>query len=411
MKHLYLTLLAFLFFAQAFAQKDFRTGYIVQDHDTLRGYVDYRGANRNSKTATFKSTLESTEQAYTPAQLAGYGFDKENKAYESKVVPATETQPEQLLFLHALVKGKASLYNYRDDLDRDRFYFSKDNAVLVELTEHNYTSKDPKTGKTYRTVEKPYLGVLGSAFYDCASLSENRLKTVALQHSSLTKVVQTYNQCMGSTQYAKEPKKTSYKPVPMLTFSIPSLNMAGEHSYAKGSYSSTGIGLGAGVAMQVSNPAVSEKISLLFELLYAPYRFEGTVQTNYSSGRTTVHELLFDLHYLKLPVQLRYTFPKGKVRPFINVGASYSYAVYTNRQLKTTSTFHSTSYTEESEALPGSDFRPSMLGTLGGIGIMYPIKDRTLFLETRYESADGISRIIMLPSSIKTFSLMAGYSF
>lgn len=411
MKHLYLTFLAFIFFAQAFAQKDFRPGYIVQDQDTIRGFVDYRGAIRNSKTTTFKSNLDAAEQSFTPNQLAGYGYDKENKVYESKAIPATEAEAEQLLFLHALVKGKVSLYNYRDDLDRDRFYFSKDDAALVELTEHSYTRKDPKTGRTYRTVEKPYLGVLGSAFNDCASFSENRLKTVTLQHSSLTKAVQTYNQCMGGTQYAKEPKKTSYKLVPVLTFSIPSLNMAGEHSYAKGSYSSTGLGLGAGVAMQVSNPAFSEKISILLELLYAPYQFEGTVENNYSTGRTTTHELLFDLHYLKLPGQLRYTFPKGKVRPFVNAGVSYSYAIYTNRQLKSTSTFYNTSSTEESEALPGRDFRPNMFGTLGGVGITYPIKNNTLSLEARYESTDGISRIMSLPSSIKTFSLMAGYNF
>lgn len=411
MKQLYLTLLAFLFFAQAFAQKDFRPGYIVQNQDTIRGYVDYRGAVRNSKMTTFKSTLDSNEQTFTPDKLAGYGFDKENKVYETKVVPATQAQPEQQFFLHALVKGKASLYNYRDDTDRDRFYLSKDDAALVELSEQTYTRKDPKTGKTYRVVDQPYLGVLGSAFYDCTELNENRIKNVELRHSSLIKVVQAYNQCMGSGQYKQEPRKASFQFLPVLTFSIPSLHMAGDHSYATGSYSSTGIGLGAGVAMQVSNPAVSEKISLLFELLYAPYQFEGTVNRQYNTGRTTNHDILLDLHYLKFPGQLRYTFPKGKVRPFFNVGASYSYAVYTNRQLKTTSTFHSTSYTEESEALPGNDYRPNMFGVLGGVGVMYPINNKTLFLETRYEATDGISRIISLPSSIKTFSIIAGYNF
>jgi hypothetical protein len=411
MKHFYITLITLLTFTQAFAQKDFRPGYVIQHGDTVRGYVDYRGAVRSSKVATFKTTLNSNEQVYTPTQLMGYGFDKENKVYESKTIPATEAQAEQQLFLHALVKGKASLYTYRDDSDLDRFFFSKDDAALVKLTEQAYTRKDPKTGKSYRVVDQPFLDLLASAFNDCPDLKEDRLKSVKLHANSLIKLTEEYNQCVGSTQYIKEPKKTVVTIMPVLTFARPSLETDGTHYYAKGSYSHTGLGLGGGLAMQFSYPAMSEKLSILLELLYAPYRFEGEIRNKPHNGRTTDYELLFDLHYLKIPAQLRYTFPKGKIRPYANLGVSYSYAAHSNRVEKKSSTFQSTSYEEESEALSGRNFKRQMFGAVAGAGLILPIRDNALFIETRYESMDGITRMLSLPNSIKSLSLQVGYSF
>lgn len=411
MKHLYLTLFTFLIFTQAFAQKDFRSGYIVQNHDTVRGYVDYRGAVRNSKTTTFKPTLDAAEQSFTPAQLAGYGFEKESKAYESKTIPATEAQAEQQLFLRTLVKGKASLYTYRDDHDQERFYLSKDEGALVELKQTTYNRKDPKSGKTVKMVDQHYLGMLGSAFYDCSDLKQERLESVMLRASTLIKIANDYNQCMGSTQYIQEPKKTTVAILPVISYSLPSLHFSGNHRYSRGDYQSTGLGLGGGLAMHVANPSMSEKLSFVLELLYASYRFEGEIKDDYYTGRRTNYDLLFDLHYLKLPAQLRYTFPKGKVRPFVNVGASYSYAIHSKRVENKFSTFHNTSYSDEGEALPGSAFKRHMFGAVAGAGILYPIQNKTLFLETRYETMDGIAKILSLPSSIKSLSLQLGYSF
>lgn len=93
------------------------------------------------------------------------------------------------------------------------------------------------------------------------------------------------------------------------------------------------------------------------------------------------------------------------------MGASYSYAVHSKRVESRYSSFHSTSYSEEKEALPGSDFKSHMFGAVAGVGILYPVKTKTFVLETRYETTEGISRLLSLRSSIKTFSLMAGYRF
>ncbi|MBX0333305.1 PorT family protein [Pontibacter sp. HSC-14F20] len=412
MKQLYLlSLLTFLIITPAFAQKDFRAGYIVQNSDTLQGFVDYRGAVRNSKTATFKANLNAVEQAYSPDQLAGYGFMKENKVYEAQTIPTDAEQPAQRLFLQVLAKGSASVYTYRDDSDLDHFYLAKDGSDLVELKENIYNKKDPRTGKTFRMVDKLYLGVLRSAFSDCPAMSEERLSNITFRHSGLTKIANEYNECMGGYQYVQPSRKTKVRPYPLLIFSKPALEMRGEHPYSKATFRNAGIGLGAGIGLEVANPAISEKLSFIFELLYAPHRFEGEIRNVNNSGRTTNYDILLDLHYLKVPVQLRYTFPKGKVRPFVNAGASYSYAISSDRVETKSSTFHNTSYTEVSEAMPGSIFKRYMFGLQAGIGVLYPMRERALLIEARYETTEGISHVRSLPSSVKGFSIMAGYRF
>ncbi|PVY42965.1 hypothetical protein [Pontibacter virosus] len=281
MKYLYLPLFLCLFLTPSFAQQDFRLGYIVRGGDTLQGYVDYRGAIRNSKIATFKASDNGVAHTYSPDEIVAYGFKNEKKVYESWQVPTPDRKRYEHLFLHVLVKGKVSIYTYRDDNDSDRFFLSKDGADLVELVEQVYTRADPKTGKRYRVVDRPFIGVIASAFLDCSSLTENHLENVMLRHSSLIKVATAYNECFDSSQFTHEPKKATVTLMPIVAFTLPSLHVSGSHYYARGDYRSTGLGLGGAIAMQVANPSMSEKLSLIVELLYAPYRFEGTVEGTY----------------------------------------------------------------------------------------------------------------------------------
>jgi hypothetical protein len=404
--------LLFYFFTQAFAQKDFRPGYIIRSGDTLQGYVDYRGAVRNSKITTFKTDLQAPEQEFAPSQIPGYGFTNEQKVYETQTVPATETQPVQQLFLQNLIKGKASLYTYRDAADYDRFYLSKDQGALVELVQHTYNRKDEKTGKTFKMVDQAYIGTLASAFSDCPEFKKERLKNTALRDRSLVQAIKEYNQCMASDiAHQQTEPKTKVTRTPVLIYSINSLQASGDHPYTRGTYSNTGLGIGGGIAFNFSNPRLSEKLSLQAELLYAPYRFEGDMDEVTRMGRTTKEMLLFNLDYLKLPVQLRYTFPTGKVRPYLNGGFSFSYAMQVTQTKTTNSTFYSSGYVEESDAFSDGGFKRYMYGLLGGAGLSYPINDKALLLETRYEVTDGFSTINSLSTRIRSLSLLLGYTF
>src|SRR5690606_28980195 len=147
------------------------------------------------RVATFKSSTEAQPKAFAPADITGYGFVEEKKAYESWRVPTPDGRSYEQLFLHMLIKGKASLYTLRDDRDRDRFYLAHNVAELVELVQSSYTQKDPLNGKIYKMLDQAYLGVLTSAFADCPGMTQKRLSTVKLNANSLHRVALEYNEC------------------------------------------------------------------------------------------------------------------------------------------------------------------------------------------------------------------------
>ncbi|EJF08213.1 outer membrane beta-barrel protein [Pontibacter sp. BAB1700] len=412
MKTTSLLLLLILVASSAFAQQDFRPGYIVRSGDTLQGYVDYRGAIRSSKIASFKTSPDANVYTYSPDEIQAYGFTNEKKAYESWLVPTPERTGFERFFLHILLKGKASVYTMRDERDRDRFYFSKDNGELVELGQTSYTRKDQTSGKRYKVPDQAFQGVLGSAFVECPTMTEKRLSSVQLKANSLLKITEEYNDCIGADiHHIQPPSKIQVTMMPVISYSVSSLKPTGYHLYVDGTYESTGLGIGGGLAFNIRNPALSEKLSVQLELLYAPYRFKGEIDNVSYFGRTTDYDLTFDLDYLKLPAQLRYTLPNGKIRPFVNLGVSYSQVIRSKRVEKSHSTFHSSSSVQEREALVGI-FRKGNFGLLGGVGVSYHVSEhKALFVETRYETAEGFSHLRELRLPIHSLSVMTGFTF
>ncbi|CAM3817956.1 hypothetical protein POKO110462_21075 [Pontibacter korlensis] len=212
MKRIYTTLLFFLLFTSAFAQQDFRKGYIIQNGDTLRGFVDYRGDRRSARVTSFKPTLESQEHNFGPDAISGYGFEVENKLFESKSIPATSPDTQtHALFLNTLVKGHASIYYYRDAQDVEHYYLSMNDGALVELLEQEYRRQDPETGKNYKVVNKIFINTLANAFSACSSLSEARFKQLRLSANSLTDIALAYNQCVDPASLVHEQEKRKMK--------------------------------------------------------------------------------------------------------------------------------------------------------------------------------------------------------
>jgi hypothetical protein len=253
---------------------------------------------------------------------------------------------------------------------------------------------------------------LAPAFSDCSEINLEDQRDTPFTAKGLTNVAKKYNLCMGSDiTYLQEPQKTRYSVMSVLVYSTSNLHASGGHPYTNGSYSSTGLNVGGGLAFNISDPAVSEKISIQIDLLYTPYKFEGDLDDVTYNGRVTDHKLLFDIDYFKVPFQLRYTFPKGKIRPYINTGISFSYAFKVYQLKKTNSTFQTSSYYEESEPLPDGGFKKYMFGLVSGAGIAYPIHKNALFLETRYEFTDGFSTLKSLTTRIKGFNFLVGYNF
>lgn len=412
MKPSYLILLFLLIATSAFSQQDFRKGYIVQNNDTLRGYVDYRGDMRNSQTTTFKSTLTGKEQELTPDDIAGYGFEDENKIFESKIVSlgGRASATPQKLFMNVLVKGRVSIYSYRDSHTLDHYYLQKD-TLLTELVQREREVTDAKTGKIYKATTKVYRGILKLVFSDCASISMSQLERVKLLHRDLIDITTKYNQCVApaaaTVDYWHRKKKAVITFGPVLAYSQGKLQFSGSFQNLDKVSFQNDTNLGGGLSINAVLPYMSEKLSLQAELLYILSKFTGTNHMR-NSGRTTHY--MFDLTYIKLPVQLRYTYPKGIVRPSVNAGYLIACAIkdknekYYSYSGLTTSPTKSTVWADDT-------FRPLMDGFSGGVGLTIPIRNNALSLEGRYERDRRFSNRVGQGSKIENYSVLLSYGF
>ncbi|PTX10711.1 outer membrane protein with beta-barrel domain [Pontibacter mucosus] len=419
MKQLYTVLIFFTLNTSAFAQQDFRKGYIIQNGDTLKGYVDYRGDRRSALVASFKPDLESRERSFGPDAIDGYGFEKENKIFESKTVPATspDTQPLSL-FVNTLVKGHASIYYYRDAMDAEHYYLSMNDGALVELLEQEYYHRDPGTGRNYKVTRKLFSNTLANAFSACNSLSEERFQRLRLSANSLTDIALEYNRCVNPASLVHEQEKRKVKVTigPVVAFTSSSLTFKGDTYLSRSSFTDESPTVAGGVATNFTVPQLSEKVSLQVELLYVPNKFYALLEEKKSFGSTTTYETMFDLAYLKLPVQVRYTYPRGQLRPFLNAGLVVGHAIKDENQvLRSTGYGAPESQPSSYPAIPGNGmsdgFRRFTQGLTAGAGLAYPFQKGTVSLEARYERNNGMSYINGISSTVSTLYIMLGYGF
>ncbi|MFD1188803.1 porin family protein [Pontibacter rugosus] len=371
--------------------------------------IDYRGDARSAQVTIFKSSANGEEQRLSPNNIAGYGYENDNKAFETKKVTLDgPLGPEtQALFLNVLVKGKASLYYYRNTFDAE-FYFLQKDTLFEELVDRIIEKTDPTSGTRYQQKDTKYIGLLRYAFFDCKQISLNQLQNIKINHSDLTRIITKYNACVAPEETVKTFTNRKDKAIitagPVIMYATSTLDFTGD-AYITNADFGRSSNLGGGVFFNLVLPNLNEKLSLQTELLYIPQKFSAATSRN----RVTVSEYYeFDLAYLKLPLQLRYTYPKGAVRPYANVGFVINYALKdTNTAVRSSS---STGFFSEGPALPYNGFNRYADGLIAGVGASVPINQKALAIELRYEKNSGVSNVINLGSSIKSYSLMMSYT-
>ncbi|MER2995995.1 porin family protein [Pontibacter populi] len=412
MKQLYITILLALVSSAAFAQQDFRQGYILQNGDTTSGLVDYRGAQRNTHQIAFKSNASAKEQTFLPSQVQGYGFQKEQKYYESKLVPAFDTlSVEQTLFAQLLVKGKANLYYLRDPMQKDRFYISKNAEPLRELKVEEFKQKNTqegrKLGHTYMMRRELYKPVLLQTFLDCSSITEDDINKVEIGLNSLSAIVKKYNVCVGQEEYSKVPKKIRVNLGPVAGISSSKLSFKVEDSDQ--GFHNTSVKPVLGVFFNFSMPTISEKLSLQTEVLYAPNYFEASKGDDPSVPGTSTSEIWMDMKHIKIPVLARYTYPRGILRPYFNIGPVMNFVASQGNEITTTTTFGGTTKEKKGAFLGEDDILSLSGGMTAGLGISYSFLGKPLSLEARYEINDGVSRFTSHSTSINSLFLVLSY--
>lgn len=397
-KLLFLTLLSVALPTVGVAQSDFRPGYIVQPAgDTLRGEVDYRGEQRNTRLCSFRPAPGAAPTDYRPEQLRGYGF-ADSKRYQTRQLAGS---PPVAVFAQVLVGGKVSLFRLTDNDGREVYYAGTAPTEPLRLLQQ----RDTVISQNVRQRVYPFRNVLRGLMLDCPAVQAQLARTELLE-SQLVKVFTTYNSCVGvAPQLAV---KRSTKVSVMLLGGVHRASLKhlpyGDEKMTS-QFTPT---FGAGI--QFSPGRFNHKLSVLLQALYVQQKFDHSYQTPGEGlflGEQVQRSVHVDLAAVHIPAMLRYTLPRGAVRPYVQVGALFALNMRAEGSTSTTTPRFNSVSTQEIE------MRSTNYGLLlAGAGVLIPVgKAGGLQLEVRGQQLDNASKAYNTLSGTRGVSLLAGYSF
>jgi hypothetical protein len=397
-RHLFSPLVSLLCLLAApggIAQPNYRPGYVVTSSgDTLKGLVNDHTEVNNARECSFKAASEESPRKYGPDQLGGYGFAN-GKMYESKRVRLDSTT-SATVFVELLVKGRLSLYHYKVG---DHYFAGKSPEELVELTRVEKTIE--RDGVPYVVVREFYKGTLIYMTLDCPRL-KRKLDHLPFVLNDLIRVVHEYNTCNDTSASLRTKRKfitakaglTGGVNRSWLHFSTDQVkyNYLTKASLDMNAYPF------AGLYVQTTLPWVTDRITLWFEGQYSQH-----AHTSYREFKTAEsiyrEDVSISRQYLRFPVLLRYTYPKGSLRPFAGVGCRLDVTLSGDSRVTQERELVNTVTTLEQPAVATSS---SEVGGVAGAGLELHLAKRCrLQVELRGSLGTGL---VQKPSQAESFT-------
>ena len=203
--------LLFLNLYYAFAQSDFRPGYVlISEFDTIFGEIDNQDYHMNSNFCDFRAFNSNEITRYYPKDIHGYRF-LDGKYYISRETPVPDGSVKKV-FLEYLIKGELNIYFYQDTEKNNIYYAEKDTSALVELvyykTNINYTDQrfteaekryqgsvmNYNTSGFYEYENKKFQGILAYLTYDEPRLKQQIQNIKEPSHNELIKLAKNYHE-------------------------------------------------------------------------------------------------------------------------------------------------------------------------------------------------------------------------
>lgn len=414
MRKFFLPLLCCLATINAHAQRNFVPGTVaIPQHDSLKGFIDYRNWTGSPKEIHFKSTENGETTTYTPEQISGFTMQSNGEvAYISKhvlldvtpyVVSTSQivTQPqaelmEGTVFVQLLVSGAYSLYTYTDSHLRIHFMYGEAGKDLQELKYIKTMIPTPDGGKIYE--KREYQEQLATLFKDEGKIAR-QAKHVAYLDEELIALFVAYQQAKApGTEVVTNKRKK--QPVYFGIVAGPSFNSynwkGGAQYKLHGKYSSS-VNPVAGVFVDIPLGGATRQFSIYNELLYKSYSTHANMDMNeLLAGDVTT----FAFSYLQLNVMAQYTYPKGFVHPFIHFGLGNAFIVKTTKN-----DYYDASRPEHYKAFENP--RKLEQSLVGGIGV----KASRFQLEVRGSTTTGWIDITSGSMPVNSLQIIAGVRF
>lgn len=305
-------IIALLFCLSICAQRNYRPGFIITlKRDTVYGKIDFRTDKMNALRCVFKSEEDAESVTYLPFEIAGYRFTDDGKYYVSRMIKPDEGKEAIPVFLEYLLEGMKSLYYY-ESKDGRELYFIQDGERLVMLDAPELERMKSEGLIVNGRVDR-YVPTLQYVFRDCPELMPKILKT-SFSHKGLIKIAKEYHYavCVANEDCIEFENRTSKRKGMQVLFT-PYMGVMQYHFLDVENIQKPDLSYIVGVNLAITNRrwkgAVSGVVDLSLSRLTAiPNPPRNTPEYDFTSMAVS------------LEMGIRLTYPKGKVRPFLEGG-------------------------------------------------------------------------------------------
>jgi len=300
--------------SEAYAQASFRPGYVLtNNNDTIKGFIDFRNNDKNSKKCVFRKDLKTEVQTYSPGEIKEYRISN-GKYFVSREVVIKERKEQ--FFLEYMVDGITDLYYYWNE--GPHYMIEKKNGEIFELT--NEEKSVIIDGKEHLHKTHSYTGWLKVIFQDCPQIFP-MIDKAPLENKSLIQITKKYHEYVCDDDKCIIYENT----LPFLKVKIAPFVSVGYSTFKIGSDQEFPSSYGpkvipsAGFLLKINFPKWNEKFAILFGNEFQSIRFQKK-DNPLLLNTPAVREASISSSDIKTTFALKYTYPQGKIKPSFQVG-------------------------------------------------------------------------------------------
>ncbi len=338
--HLFILLIWLLSIHSLKAQNEFAPGYYINNQsDSVPCLIKVLDWQNNPQELQFKRDQTSQTQELGIAQIKEFGIsgvtfqrykveiDLSSNAANSLTSSAKPTYQQQELLLKVLVKGSASLYEYRAT-NVTQFFYTLDEQPITTLAYKRYLTQD-RTIAVNNSFRHQLITQI-----NCTTISVQDVQHLEYRRSDLINYFVKYNSCINPSFTYNKAEYNHQRKLVNLTIR-PGLNSSGlffstSLPSERNADISRELGFRLGLEAEVKLPSRGNLWSLFFELAYQSYQAENTLVnlTSLSTGQPDTDQADVSFHRLNIPIGVRHTISlPGNNAVFINGAFAFDIAL------------------------------------------------------------------------------------